>query len=700
MSHDNNNDNDIPARNRHLAAMPNVPGRGADQTVEEHFNALNMGTNPSSPTSVQYENTKTTLRNADKDGDKRYGMPAQRISRPVTRKGKPLRNVFNGSISTSEIMTSLEGHGGTSRMFARGKPRQEHLSSVGRFFSRGSTLERATAFTKSAVAFERNAPGLSGVSRRPNQGSRPHTIADELDSNEHPVQEMQFFNVGGAKVFFYYGLDTIRSPDHVMAAGPHVRDTAVGVLMLDQYKIQERPGDPSNPLTFWPYQTFYVIPQGVTFEKCKTVGSSGQNALRDYPLETSAICQALLALAEVASRSGYQRLMICGDCGYYSLAAEAFTKSLSCWGTQSWVPHPDGAFASFRVPRFKSQSLDLDVILCLGTTQLISCPDPEKNLSCQLGRDTSVVYLTADARGWYSGEALKSVMAEYLPFERRPWNKQQWHFNLDDELSMLDLVAQVNHSILTGVLIENNDYALYKVADSLLELNAGSTAYLVGLFLGDTASKMEEVGETRAQKAFFGASKLTRMAREMSLDEDGKPHPRNIIVEKVAPVFEYFEPILYRIMYVVEGKSSQSLTEEEEFRFLAVLIGNPSLKGSPPPSSYQEFKLELALRIQDTFMSLLTVGKLSPDISGLPLGNMYVEFFANFNAKLNKNVLGNVSRSHAIDGSKFPLFDCRFVPGFGFPVSQGLTVWTVCQNYFWMGKFGLCVKITLHPVLS
>ena len=125
---------------------------------------------------------------------------------------------------------------------------------------------------------------------------------------------------------------------------------------------------------------------------------------------------------------------------------------------------------------------------------------------------------------------------------------------------MLDLVAQVNHSILSGVLLEDNDYALYKVADSLLELNAGSTAYLVGLFLGDTASKMEEVGGTRAQKAFFGASKLTRMAQEMSLDEDGKPHPRNIIVEKVAPVFEYFQPMLHRIMYIVEGKSSQPLT--------------------------------------------------------------------------------------------------------------------------------------------
>ena len=146
-----------------------------------------------------------------------------------------------------------------------------------------------------------------------------------------------------------------------MQAGPHVRDTAVGVLMLDQYKIQERPGDCSNPLTFWPYQTFYVIPQGVTFQKCKTVGSAGADALRDFPLETSAICQALLAVAEVASRSGYKRLMIIGDCGYYSLATEALAKSLSCWGSQSWSPHPSGAFASYRVPRFTSKSLDLDM---------------------------------------------------------------------------------------------------------------------------------------------------------------------------------------------------------------------------------------------------------------------------------------------------------------------------------------------------
>lgn len=96
-----------------------------------------------------------------------------------------------------------------------------------------------------------------------------------------------------------------------------------------------------------------------------------------------------------------------GDCGYYALSAEAFAKNLSCWGSQSWTPHPSGAFASYRTPRFRSTSLDLDIILTLGTTQLISSSNPKKNLSTQLGDNTSVVYLTADTRGWYGGEAQK-----------------------------------------------------------------------------------------------------------------------------------------------------------------------------------------------------------------------------------------------------------------------------------------------------
>merc|ERR1719253_1045747 len=54
---------------------------------------------------------------------------------------------FDESIHPTQIMAST-GRGGTSRMFARGKDLNDELSSVGNFFQRGSTLWKATAFTK------------------------------------------------------------------------------------------------------------------------------------------------------------------------------------------------------------------------------------------------------------------------------------------------------------------------------------------------------------------------------------------------------------------------------------------------------------------------------------------------------------------------------------------------------------------------
>lgn len=98
-------------------------------------------------------------------------------------RGKSLFRAFNGTMSPFEIMNSM-GRGGTSRMFARGKSRLADLSSVGRFFSKGSTLERATAFTKTAAAYERNG--------RLSVGGTYHSmssIADEFgarNNREHP----------------------------------------------------------------------------------------------------------------------------------------------------------------------------------------------------------------------------------------------------------------------------------------------------------------------------------------------------------------------------------------------------------------------------------------------------------------------------------------------------------------------------------
>ena len=132
------------------------------------------------------------------------------------------------------------------------------------------------------------------------------------------------------------------------------------------------------------------------------------------------------------------------------------------------------------------------------------------------------------------------------------------------------------------------------------------------------------------------------------------------------------------------GLTAGGTVTGELLHMLALLLGNPCLNGNPPPPTYKEFKLDVALRIQDTFLSLLEVRKHADNITGLPIGVSYVEFLASFLANLNRNVLSTVEASHGIDGKTFPLFDCRYVPGFGFAVANSFTVWTRMSNYHWM----------------
>jgi len=82
-----------------------------------------------------------------------------------------LRGFLDGSLIDTQDMMRLAGRGGASRMFARGKNSTGgSLESVDRFFCKGSTLQRAVAFTKTAVALGQSAP----------QG--------HMDRDEHPVQ--------------------------------------------------------------------------------------------------------------------------------------------------------------------------------------------------------------------------------------------------------------------------------------------------------------------------------------------------------------------------------------------------------------------------------------------------------------------------------------------------------------------------------
>jgi len=63
---------------------------------------------------------------------------------------------------------------------------------------------------------------------------------------------------------------------------------------------------------------------------------------------------------------------------------------------------------------------------------------------------------------------------------------------------------------------------------------------------------------------------------------------------------------------------------------------------------------------------------------------VFVEVLANFHVNLNDKVLSAVERTHAIDGRHIFLLDARHIPGLGFQVNLGLTVWTTSVNYTWM----------------
>jgi hypothetical protein len=585
-------------------------------------------------------------------------------------------SLFDDSKTPQQVMEAV-GHGGTSRMLAQATTSSTpKLSSLQHFFEPGSSLQRATAFVDVAEA-KPPSLGLAQPGKQPPQ----------LGVNENPVEEMCFANVGGSRVFYYYGLAQVRALEHALNAGSHIADTCVGVLMLDEYKIYERPGDPSNPLTFWPYQAFYVVPQGITFAKCKAVGESGADAGRRNPLEVGSICQALMALADFASGEGYKRLMITADCGYYALAAAAYCKQLMCWGRQSWQPDNSGPFAAFRVPHLNSPTLRLEIILALGTTQLISDPSPALTLPGRCEGGASVVYLTADARGWYGGDALARVNTAFAPVVQRSWGGDE-----EIGLEMIDVVSSCNNALLEAVAIADpkiGNAALHNVVTRLVEFQYGSTAYLMGLFLGTEASKTQEAGSalTVAQHVWVTAKTLRPLLLQMARAADGTAIKDTVeLVAACQPFFDYLTALLPRVVQVTT-KSDSPLDEIGEWRALAALVGNPAVGiDEPPPQTYAAMKEAVALRVQDTCLTLLAMDEARQQAT-IPLGEAYVDFYATFQVDLNAQVLASIppkDRRHAIDGKQVLLIDCRHIPGFGKQVADGLTVFTAAKNFIWM----------------
>lgn len=350
-------------------------------------------------------------------------------------------------------------------------------------------------------------------------------------------------------------------------------------------------------------------------------------------------------------------------------------KKLTCWGGQSWEPHPDGAFAGFCIPRFKCPSLDLDVILSMGTPQLISNPDPEKNLATKT-KGASVIYLTADTRGFYSGDAKEEVDEYYKPFLKRTWDTDI------NDIEMLDVVVRANELFLESIDVRVDINYFVTIAERIVEYNRGSAASLVGLFLGNVA--LQKSGGNATNVWNNGGTLLKPIVENMVLGEDGSPlSDMGEVLTRCEPIFDYLRPLLLVLINAARGVGSKqpldSLTEMDEFKVYAALVGNPAVGEMNEPTTWHEMKSLVAIRMQDTLLSLLYTGRLVEDIDGLPIGAAYADTFALYNANLNQHVLSKVDRSHGINGDTLLLFDCRFVPGFGIPVNLGATVWTAAK---------------------
>eukprot|EP00931_Biecheleriopsis_adriatica_P071164 TRINITY_DN4501_c0_g1_i2.p1 TRINITY_DN4501_c0_g1~~TRINITY_DN4501_c0_g1_i2.p1 ORF type:complete len:784 (+),score=160.40 TRINITY_DN4501_c0_g1_i2:62-2413(+) len=488
----------------------------------------------------------------------------------------------------------------------------------------------------------------------------PKKVIHAQDSNA-PMHAMHFWNVNGSKVYSYAGLESL--------ADVKEGDTGIGILMLDRYAIQERVGDPASPFTWWPYQAFYVIPKGVDFAVCKKVGAHGPDAVTQLPSETRTICNALTSLVEVALSEGKTRCFITADCGYYALGIESYLALLPNMG---WERTADACFCA---PSFRYQN-KVDVTLCLGTTQMISTPDPRKNILSRC-EDCRVFYGTADLRGWYGGD-VRNELDKVYPTDQK-----------------MNTVLRANEGLLWGMVVadteESKQYHVYlDIVEILMEFTAGSIAFLLGMYVG-------------MHTKVTGASTMAEAALQQwnSVPTEGRK-----LLEALGKDYEGFkkfcEPIglacfkkgckdnIFRKGEAVniEALTTKDIKHEE---WLAVFIYLCGIKRKLPKTEAEQWHYFYERFVKD-IDELLNFDEEAIDIPGYSetviLGPRYVEWYCKFNVYLNRGICKKAfdakKVNHAVDGEQIFLLDCKFIPGFGKQVADGLTVWCYSPFYWWL----------------
>lgn len=437
---------------------------------------------------------------------------------------------------------------------------------------------------------------------------------DEIDA-------VHFWNIGGACIYSYSGIYKDLPADK--------ENTVVGVLMLEKYAIQERPGDPSNPFTFWPYRVFYAIPTGIGFSDCEKVGGERGKG-EDKPL-VNAIVQAIVGLTKQEKLTDDidtvtpKRLVITADCGCYALAVDAFVEELVC--NHGWCRQEEDA--CFGVPSFKLG--ELEIILVLGTAQLIS--DPKRNLSHGM-KNAGIVYATADLLGWY-GKGSK-VEKEYSKF------------------GDLDRIVRMNMGVTWGMMLAKASKEKRKgeiwsrVKHQLMEYEK-PISFSLGMYLGYEISKQGVLPRLWDRREVWDRLPSEGWTLLNKIKDDARP-----AVDFLLPVYDHVKD------------SDAKFSELQEFKELAEMEST---------ETWQEIAAEL-LKFVANREGYLTIG------------TQFIDWFCDFQVELNNSTLKELSRegemlTHAVDGDTVLLFDCKHIPGFG-QVQKGFTVWPHASVYWWI----------------
>lgn len=312
--------------------------------------------------------------------------------------------------------------------------------------------------------------------------------------------------------------------------------------------------------------------------------------------------------------------------------------------------------------------------LCLGTTQMISTPDPARNLTSRLD-NARVIYGTADLRGWYGGDILGKLNREYPPEEN------------------MSGILRCNEGLLWGMILADTPVSEKKalwqdVADILVEFTYGSCHFWLGLYLGFVMNR-----DNDHPSAFLKWNDIPKMARDLleALTVDIEPLLDFDSSSAIALFKKGVKDGLFRVGEEVDLDSitKADITEEEAGAMLIWICG---VTGDTKFKTRGDIWEHCLLRMKQALQDVLSFDEGTDALPGkdeqATIGPRYIEWYCKFQHRLNNSILKDAHDAnkvgHGIDGQNIYLLDCKYCPGFGEQVACGLTVWCYSPFFFWM----------------